>query len=69
VGVEHGPLDPATKQAMIEELDAVVARLYGLDATQLAHVFDTFHDWPTAREAHAWAARRDRTLALLETLG
>jgi hypothetical protein len=69
VGVDHGPLDPATKQAMIEELDAVVAHLYGLDAAQLAHVFDTFHDWPTAKEADAWAARRDRTLAHLAALG
>ncbi|MCY3976568.1 MAG: hypothetical protein OXG23_00585 [Chloroflexi bacterium] len=43
VGVDYGPLDPATKDDMIFELDAVVAHLYGLDAEQLAHIFATFH--------------------------
>ncbi|MBX9700233.1 MAG: hypothetical protein K2X74_12405 [Acetobacteraceae bacterium] len=69
VGVAHGPLDPAAKQAMIEELDAVVARLYGLSPEQLTHIFDTFHEWPRAEERIAWAARRDRTVALLRALG
>lgn len=68
-GVAHGPLAPAEKQAMIEELDAVVARLYGLSPAQLAHVFETFHDWPRAEERAAWEARRDRTLAILRGLG
>jgi hypothetical protein len=69
VGVAHGPLDPAEKQAMIEELDAVVARLYGLTADQLAHIFDTFHDWGTQRDKEReWQARRDRTLARLRAL-
>lgn len=44
VGVAHGPLDPAEKQDMIHELDAVVARLYGLDEAQLTHIFETFHE-------------------------
>lgn len=43
VGVEYGPLDAQAKQAMIEELDAVVALLYGLNLSQLKHVFETFH--------------------------
>ncbi len=68
VGVEHGPLDPADKQAMIEELDAVVARLYGLSDTQLLHIFDTFHEWTREEEQRAWNARRDRTAALLRGL-
>lgn len=68
IGVAHGPLDTATKGAMIEELDAVVARLYGLTPDQLAHVFDTFHEWPREPERQAWAARRDRTLAILRGL-
>jgi hypothetical protein len=68
IGVEHGPLDPATKQAMIEELDAVVARLYGLVPDQLAHIFDTFHEWPREDDRQRWAARRDRTLAILHGL-
>jgi len=68
VGVACGPLDPAEKQEMIEELDAVVARLYRLSPDQLAHVFDTFHEWPTEAQARQWAARRDRTVAILRGL-
>jgi hypothetical protein len=44
VGVDHGPLAPDVKQDMIDELDAVVARLYGLDEDQLTHIFETFHE-------------------------
>jgi hypothetical protein len=44
VGVACGPLDAAEKQDMIHELDAVVARLYGLTEAQLVHVFETFHE-------------------------
>jgi hypothetical protein len=43
VGVEHGSLTPPEKDAMIAELDAVVAHLYGLREDQLAHIFETFH--------------------------
>ncbi len=43
-GVAHGPLDPIAKQAMIDEIDAVAAHLYGLSEAQLAHVFETFHE-------------------------
>ena len=43
VGVGHGPLDAAEKEDMIHELDAVVARLYGLNEDQLTHIFETFH--------------------------
>ena len=43
VGVECGPLHPDEKADMVCELDAVVARLYGLDEAQLVHVFETFH--------------------------
>ena len=68
VGVSHGPLDPETKQNFIEELDAVVARLYGLSAAQLTHIFDTFHEWPTETQARAWNARRDRTLGIFRAL-
>jgi hypothetical protein len=68
VGVGHGPLKPEKKQAMIEELDAVMARLYGLDPDQLTHIFDTFHEWSDETQAKAWAARRDRTLTILRSL-
>ncbi len=44
VEVECGPVDPAKKQDMIHELDAVVAHLYGLSGDQLAHIFETFHE-------------------------
>ena len=65
VGVQHGPLPPDTRQHMIEELDAVIARLYGLTPDHLTHIFDTFHDWPTDAQRQAWTARRDRTLGLM----
>jgi hypothetical protein len=68
VGVTHGPLKPEDKQAMIEELDAVVAHLYGLGADNLIHIFDTFHDWSEDVQAKTWAARRDRTVAVLRGL-
>jgi hypothetical protein len=65
VGVAHGPLKPEEKQSMIEELDAVVAHLYSLTSGQLVHIFDTFHEWTEESQAKAWAARRDRTVAML----
>jgi hypothetical protein len=68
VGVACGPLAPEQKQLLIEELDAVVAKLYGLSSDQLTHVFDTFHEWTEESQANAWAARRDRTIAILRGL-
>ena len=44
VGVACGPLEADEKRDMVHELDAVVARLYGLDEAQLTHVFETFHE-------------------------
>lgn len=44
VGVEWGPVGDAEKEDMVAELDAVVARLYGLTEGQLAHIFETFHE-------------------------
>jgi hypothetical protein len=44
VGVAHGPLPEDEKQDMIAELDALAARLYGLDEKQLVHIFETFHE-------------------------
>ncbi len=68
VGVPDGPLPPAEKQAMIEELDAVVAHLYGLSPDQLIHIFDTFHEWPDDAQQRPWNDRRDRTVAILRGL-
>jgi hypothetical protein len=56
VGVGHGPLELGQKEAMIRELDAVVARLYGLTETQLTHIFETFH------EGWEYKARLEATL-------
>jgi hypothetical protein len=57
VGVEWGPLEEQTRQEMIHELDAVVAHLYGLNADQLTHIFETFHvGWD-------YQARLEATLA------
>jgi hypothetical protein len=44
VGVEYGPLREDKKGAMIHELDAVVAHLYGLSESQLTHMFETFYE-------------------------
>lgn len=44
VGVECGPIDETDKGEMINELDAVVAHLYGLSAKDLTHIFETFHE-------------------------
>ena len=44
VGVECGPLDADEQEHHIRELDAVVAHLYGVDETQLVHVFHNFHE-------------------------
>ncbi|MBX3214348.1 MAG: hypothetical protein KF850_20100 [Labilithrix sp.] len=65
VSVTHGPLKADEKQEMVWELDAVVARLYGLDSVQLRHVFETFHEgWDyedelrgTLRHFMAWKKR------------
>ena len=43
VGVECGPIEESDKEAMIYELDALVAHLYGLSESQLVHIFETFH--------------------------
>ena len=44
VGVVCGPIMEDEKLDMIHELDAVVARLYGLSEAQLVHIFETFHE-------------------------
>jgi len=54
VGVECGSLEEDEKQDMIQELDAVVAHLYGLTRDHLAHIFETFHvgcDYQTRLDA------------------
>jgi len=44
VGVPVGSVkDDVTKGDLIAELDALVALLYGLDESQVTHIFETFH--------------------------
>ena len=65
VGVVCGPIMEDEKLDMIHELDAVVARLYGLSETQLVHIFETFHEgWEyqerldgVLRHFRSWGAR------------
>jgi phenylpyruvate tautomerase PptA (4-oxalocrotonate tautomerase family) len=45
VGVPVGSVTSEDeKQDLIAELDAVVAKLYGLDEEDVVHIFETFHD-------------------------
>jgi hypothetical protein len=44
VGVECGPIPEPEKEAIIFELDAVVAHLYGLTEAHVRHIFETFHE-------------------------
>lgn len=65
VGVEHGPLEEGEKEDMIHELDGVVAHFYGLNETQLVHIYETFHEgWDyeerlraTLRHFQTWKSR------------
>ena len=44
VGMPVGSVNSdAEKEALIDELDALVAHLYGLTRPQVEHVFETFH--------------------------
>ena len=43
IGVNCGKIEKDEKEDLINELDAVVANLYGLSRNQLIHIFETFH--------------------------
>lgn len=66
VGVDCGPLAVDEKADMIHELDAVVAHLYGLEESDVVHIFETFHEgWDherdlaaTLRHFRAWSSTR-----------
>jgi len=54
VGVPVGSVrDEATKQDLVCELDACVAHLYGLDESDLAVVYETFHEGKDYSDHHA----------------
>jgi hypothetical protein len=44
VGVSAGGVDADEGARLIAELDAVVAHLYGLDESDVIHIFETFHE-------------------------
>ena len=44
VGVGCGPIPEPEKEALVFELDAVVAHLYGLTEAHVRHIFETFHE-------------------------
>jgi hypothetical protein len=66
VGVEYGKLVEDEKEDMIQELDAVVAHLYGLSEGQLVHIFETFHEgWDygsrlegVLKHFHHWSSKK-----------
>jgi hypothetical protein len=62
VGAQVGSVsDEATKQGLIAELDAVVALLYGLDKSDVEHIFATFHrGWDYRARLAAVLAHYDR---------
>jgi hypothetical protein len=60
VGVDCGALSGDEEDELVAELDAVVARLYGLDRGQLTHVFETFHDGRTLARLPAVLRHFDR---------
>lgn len=63
VGVPVGSVkSDAEKDALIDELDALVAHLYGLSRSQLEHVFKTFH------RGWVYASRLERVLAFYDQL-
>ena len=62
VGVDCGPLDQDEKSNLIIRLDALVARAYGLSASELKHIFETFH------EGWDYVPTLEATLAEFKTL-
>lgn len=57
LGIQPTEISSEEKDDLIHQLDAVVARLYGLDEADLGHIFETFH------EGWDYQDRLDRTLA------
>ncbi|MXZ68711.1 MAG: hypothetical protein F4Z17_07010 [Acidimicrobiia bacterium] len=54
LGVPVGSVaDEATKHDLVSELDACVAHLYGLDESDLAVIYETFHENTDYSDRHA----------------
>ncbi len=62
-----GVTDPAARQHLRDELDALVAHLYGLSRAEFAHILGAF---PLVfPEDAAGRARKARLLAVYEQIG
>lgn len=44
VGIERHELSSIERDELVYELDAVVAHLYGLEESEVVHIFETFHE-------------------------
>ena len=58
-GVQTGPIPDAEREQLLVELDACVAVLYGLDADDVAVLYDTF------AQPGQWDTRRDAVLSAM----
>ena len=54
-----GPIEPVERARLRAEIDGLVAHLYGLDATEFAHILDTFPLVPEPAKVAALNALRD----------
>ena len=67
VGVEVGSVtDDETRQDLVCELDACVARLYGLDEDGLAVIYETFHTGADHSAHHARVLEHFRNLPTVD---
>ena len=68
-GSEYGPVGVGEKEALVSELDALVAHLYGITVKDLTLIFETFHEgWgyetrlkATLEHYKRWAAKTSAT--------
>ena len=62
LGMQSGKVPNEEREGMLAELDAAVALLYGLDESDVAHIFETFHvGWDYGPRLEAVLAHYDET--------
>lgn len=66
VGVECGPLDEEDEREKIRRLDALVAKLYGLEENHLDAIFDTFHE--VSNPPEYWSEKKQDTLKYFDDI-
>ncbi|MFB6213268.1 MAG: Eco57I restriction-modification methylase domain-containing protein [Candidatus Nanohaloarchaea archaeon] len=64
VGVECGPIEEEEEREKIRELDALVAKLYGLKKEHLEAIFDTFHE--VSNPPEYWESKKHDTLEFFD---